>query len=163
MEYQPNSGGVPPRPPEAEGFFTGVQIRPVILGVVVDYIATYFIIYTYFFIYWANQASGQKPPSPEAITQYMQSYEGMMITLSLGTLGTLVGGFAAGLKAVSREIKHGAFVGLGSLTLSFIEQQMAGGELRPMPEWIRAVSILSIIPAGALGAMLAGLLKGKRT
>ncbi|MBM4264280.1 MAG: hypothetical protein FJ145_23010 [Deltaproteobacteria bacterium] len=162
MQHQPNSSGVP-RPPEAEGFFTGVQVRPLILGVVVDYIATYFVIYSYFFIYWANQAGGQKPPSPEAITQYMQSYEGMMITLTLGALGTLIGGFAAGLKADSHEIKHGAFVGLGSLTLSFIEQQMAGGELRPMPEWMRAVSILSIIPAGALGGMFASLLKGRRS
>lgn len=134
-----------------------------VLGVVIDYVATYFVIYSYFFIYWANQASGQKQPSPEAIAQYMQSHEGMMITLTLGALGTLIGGFAAGLKATSREIKHGAFVGLGSLTLSFVEQQMAGGELRPMPEWMRAVSVLSIIPAGALGGLLAGLLKGKGT
>jgi len=161
MQYQPNTTGAF-RPPQAEGFFTGVQPRAVILGVVVDYFATYLGIYGYFFVYWARKAAANGQLSPEAIGDYMQSHEGLMIGLTIGALGTLMGGFAAGLKAGSREIKHGAFVGLGSLILSFIETQLAGGETRPMPEWIRAVSVLSIIPAGAIGGMLAGALRGER-
>jgi putative membrane protein (TIGR04086 family) len=129
---------------------------------VVDYLATYLAIYSYFFLYWAKKAATDAQLSPEAIAEYMQSHEGLMIGMTIGALGTLVGGFAAGLKAGSREAKHGAFVGLGSLTLSFIEQQLAGGESRMMPEWMRAVSVLSIIPAGALGGMLAGALRGDR-
>lgn len=166
MQHPPNTTHMPRGPVDADGFFTGVQIRPVFLGVVIDYVSTYLGLYAYFFIYFANQLSKKGALSPEAIAQYMQSPEGMMTGMTIGMLGTVAGGLAAGLKAGNREIKHGAFVGLGSLIVSFIEQQLAGGESRPMPEWIRMVSILVVIPAGAVGgwlaAMIGGAVAGKR-
>jgi putative membrane protein (TIGR04086 family) len=87
----------------------------------------------------------------------------LMSGMIIGVLGTLAGGLAAGLKAGNREIKHGAFVGLGSLIVSFIEQQLAGGESQSMPEWIRMVSVLAVIPAGALGGWLAAKVSGAFT
>jgi hypothetical protein len=55
MQYDPRQTGKPPSPVEPTGFFTGVQIRPIIVGVVVDYIATYAGTYAYFFIYLSKQ------------------------------------------------------------------------------------------------------------
>jgi hypothetical protein len=159
MQHEPNSPSAPRGPVESDGFFTGVQARAVILGVVVDYVATYLGLYAYFFIYFANGLAKQGGFSPEAISEYMRSPEGMMTGMAIGVLGTVAGGFAAGLKAGNRQIKHGAFVGLGSLILSFVEQQLAGGETGLTSEWIRAVSILAVIPAGASGGWLAGMLK----
>lgn len=144
----------PPSPIEPIGFFTGVQIRPVIIGVVVDYVATYAAMYAYFFVYLANKLAERGELSQEALTDYMMSPEGMMIVFVIGALGTAAGGFVAGSKAGKFQIKHGAFVGLGSLIVSFIEE-MLRQEGSPMPEWFRALSILSIIPAGAIGGYLA--------
>ena len=42
-----------------------------------------------------------RAPSSDAIAKYMSSNEGLMIGFALGTLGTLLGGLAAGLKAGS--------------------------------------------------------------
>jgi hypothetical protein len=159
MQYDPRSTGTPPSPIHPTGFFTGVQIRPVIVGVIVDYIATYAAMYAYFFVYLANKLSEQGELSQEVLADYMMSREGLMIGFAIGALGTALGGFIAARKAGKFQIKHGAFVGLGSLTVSFIEQ-MLRGESMPMPEWFRALSILSIIPAGALGGYVAELLDG---
>jgi hypothetical protein len=161
MQYDPRQPGSPPSPIEPTGFFTGVQIRPVIVGVVVDYIGTYAGMYVFFFLYLANEAAKRGEVSPEAIAEYMQSTEGLLVGFAIGAFGTLLGGFIAGRKAAGFEIKHGAFVGLGSLVVSFLEQTI-GEATGPVPEWFRALSILSIIPAGALGGYLAQVSKGIR-
>jgi hypothetical protein len=121
MQIDPRQTGTPTSPVQPTGFFTGVQIRPVILGVVVDYIATYAVIYAYVFLFLAKQLSKEGEVSSDAVAQYMSSNEGLMIGFALGALGTVLGGFVAALKAGNFEIKHGAFVGLGSLIVSFIE------------------------------------------
>ena len=159
MPYNPRANGTPPSPIEPTGFFTGVQIRPVIMGVVVDYVATYAAMYAYFFVYLANQLAERGELSQEAIADYMMSREGLIVGFIIGALGTALGGFVAARRAGKFEIKHGAFVGLGSLIVSFIEE-MVRGESMPMPEWFRTLSILSIIPAGALGGYVAEMLKG---
>jgi hypothetical protein len=159
MQYDPRASGTPPSPIEPSGFFTGVRIFPVIIGVIVDYIATYAGMYAYFFVYLANKLSEEGELSQEAIADYMMSREGMMIGFAIGALGTGIGGFIAARKAGKFQIKHGAFVGLGSLIVSFIEE-MLRGESMPVPEWFRALSILSIIPAGALGGYVAGIFEG---
>ena len=159
MQYDPRATGTPPSPIHPIGFFAGVQIRPVIVGVIVDYIATYAGMYAYFFVYLANKLSEQGELSQEALADYMMSREGLMIGFAIGALGTALGGFIAARKAGKFQIKHGAFVGLGSLTVSFIEE-MLRGESMPMPEWFRALSILSIIPAGALGGYVAEIFGG---
>jgi putative membrane protein (TIGR04086 family) len=103
--------------------------------------------------------SKQGEVTGEQITKYMASPEGLMIGFLIGVLGTALGGFVAAYKAGKLEVKHGALVGVCSLILSFIEQSLQEESL-PLPEWFRFLSVLAIIPAGALGGMVAGALKG---
>jgi putative membrane protein (TIGR04086 family) len=159
MQYDTRQTTNTPSSIEPTGFFTGVQIRPIIVGVVVDYIATYAGIYAYFFIYLAKELSKQGEVTGEQITEYMASPEGLMIGFTIGVLGTALGGFVAAHKASKLEVKHGALVGVCSLILSFIEQALQEESL-PLPEWFRFLSVLAIIPAGALGGFVAGALKG---
>ncbi|HXV83867.1 MAG TPA: TIGR04086 family membrane protein [Candidatus Binatia bacterium] len=159
MEYGTRPNGKPPPPVEPTGFFTGVQIRPIIVGVVVDYIATYAGIYTYFFIYLAEELSKQGEVTEEQIRNYMLSPEGLMVGFTIGVLATALGGFVAARQAGKLEIKHGALVGFASLILSFVEQSLQE-ESVPLPEWFRFLSIAAIIPAGALGGYLAEAFKG---
>src|SRR2546430_2357984 len=155
MQFEPRQTGAPPSPVHPTGFFTGVQIRPVIIGVMVDYVATSVMIYVYFFVYLANQLSKQGEVSSDAITNYMTTTEGLLIGFAIGTLGTAIGGFVAAWKAGNFEIKHGAFVGLGSLIVSFIEE-VVRGEFISLPEWVRFLAVVTIIPTGPLGGDAAG-------
>ena len=159
MEYDTRQAGKPPSPIEPTGFFTGVQIRPIIVGVVVDYIATYVGIYAYFFIYLAEELSKQGEVTGDRIRDYMTSPEGLIVGFAIGALATVLGGFVAARQAGKLEIKHGALVGCASLALSFIEQSLQEESL-PLPEWFRFLSIVAIIPAGALGGVLAEAFKG---
>jgi len=163
MEYPPRPTSTPP-PVEPLGFFTGIRLRPVVVGVVVDYIATYAMMYGYFFFYLAKELSKQGEVSPEVIGEYMLSQEGLLIGFLIGVLGTALGGLVAARKAGRLEIKHGAFVGLGSLIVSAIEQALQE-EPTALPEWFRFLSVIAIIPAGALGGFVAQLFKsvGLRT
>jgi putative membrane protein (TIGR04086 family) len=154
MQFDPRQTGIPPAPVEPTGFFTGVRIRPIIIGVVVDYVATYAATYAYFFIYLAQELSKQGEVTPEQIIEYMTSPEGLLIGFAIGALGTALGGLVAGVKAGKLEIKHGALVGFCSLILSFIEQLLQE-ETVPLPEWFRFLSVIAIIPAGALGGFVA--------
>lgn len=159
MQFEPTRPHTPPPPIEPTGFFTGVKIFPVVVGVVVDYVATYAAMYAYFFLYLVQELSKDGEVTEEAILRYMTSTEGLMVGFAIGAACTALGGFVAARKAGTLEIKHGAFVGLGSLILSFIEQGMRG-EAMPIPEWFRLLSVIAIIPAGALGGFVAELFKG---
>jgi putative membrane protein (TIGR04086 family) len=147
-----------PPPIQPVGFFTGVQVRPVVLGVIVDYIATYAAIQAYLFLFVMRQMPADGEAPPDAIPLSVSANETLLIAFIIGSLGTVLGGFVAGRKAGAFEAKHGAFVGLGSLIVSFIELLMQDGPPSG-PEWFRMISVLAIIPAGALGGYLAERLK----
>jgi putative membrane protein (TIGR04086 family) len=159
MRNEPRQTPTPPPPIEPAGFFTGVQIRPVITGVVVDYIVTYVAMAAFVFGYLAKELAKKGEVTEKLIAEYMVSPEGLTVALVIGSLCTALGGFIAARKANTLEIKHGAFVGAGSLIVAFIEQLMQE-QPAPLPEWFRFVSIVVAIPAGALGGYVAGLLKG---
>src|ERR1043166_651381 len=137
----------PPAPIQPVGFFTGVQIRPVILGVIVDYIATFAVMQAYLALFVARSVS-RDGEAPGVAPQSMSSNDLLMIAFVIGSLGTALGGVVAARKAGVFGAKHGAFVGLGSLIVSFVELLMQE-EPPSAPEWFRMISVLAIIPAGA--------------
>lgn len=159
MQYNPRQTETAPPPVQPTGFFTGVQIRPVIIGIVVDYIATHLAMAAFIFGYLAKELSEQGEMTEDAIAKYMSTPEGLTVALVIGSLCTALGGFIAARKAGTLEMKHGAFVGLGSLIVSLIQQAVQDQSM-PLPEWFNFVSIVAVIPAGALGGFAAGLLKG---
>lgn len=160
MQHNPKETGTAPPRIEPTGFFTGVQIRPVIVGIVVDYVSTQLAMAAFIFGYLAKELSKQGEMTEEAIARYMQTPEGLAVMLIIGCLGTALGGFIAARRAGALETKHGAFVGLGSLTLSLVQQAMQESSLQ-LPEWFNFVSVIAVIPAGALGGYVAELLSGR--
>jgi putative membrane protein (TIGR04086 family) len=160
MQHNPKETGTAPPRIEPTGFFTGVQIRPVIIGIVVDYVSTQFAMAAFIFGYLAKELSKEGEMTEEAVAQYMETAEGLAVMLIIGCLGTALGGFIAARRAGALETKHGAFVGLGSLIVSFIQQAMQESSLQ-LPEWFNFVSVVAVIPAGALGGYVAELLKGR--
>lgn len=162
MQFEPQRRDAPPTPVQPEGFFTGVQIFPVIVGVVVDYIATYVVMYGYLSFYVVPELWKKGEVSEDTLarylTQYITSPEGLAVAFIIGTVCTALGGFVAARRAGSFEIKHGAFVGLGSLIVAFVEQALQQQAV-PLPEWFRLLSVAAIIPAGALGGFVAQIFK----
>ena len=144
---------VPPRI-EPTGILTGLKVRPIVAGVAVDYVATYVAMYAYIVLFISRQLSERGELSEEAVRNFLTSTEGLLIGFAIGTLCTVLGGYVAGRLAKEIEVKHGAFVGVGSLIVSALEQAVSeSGAL--VPQWYLLVSTLAIVPAGALGGYIA--------
>lgn len=155
MSY--NSPVKPPPRIEPTGFLTGIQFRPILVGVIVDTIVTIALTSCYYAFFVAKELSAQGA-AEEAYSQYWTSSEGLIASLVFGSLGTLSGGFYAAYKAGSLEMKHGALVGIGSILLGLILQG-AGSNDTALPEWFMALSFAAAIPAGALGGFFAEMFK----
>ena len=151
----------PPSPVEPEGFFTGVEIRPLILGVVMDHIATYAMMFAYYFAYVVPKFGGNGEIDPDKVSQFMLTAEGLTAGMVIGALGTMIGGMVAGYKAGGYEAKHGGLVGAGSLLVAFIQQSLAQ-ETLPVPDWYRTLGVILAMPVGAIGGYIASFLKYNR-
>jgi len=159
MQSRPPGANNPPPPIEPTGFFSGIKIRPVIIGVVVDIVATMMLSTLYYLIFVAKQLSDSGAMSEEALAQYWSSGEGIMASVVIGTLCTGIGGFYAARKAGALEMKHGGLVGLGSI-LTGIILQSAGENGTGLNQWQMLIAYASAIPAGALGGSVAEWLRG---
>lgn len=146
-----------PPPIEPTGFFTGIQIRPIISGVVLDTLATIAMVTAYYYVFVAKEMPSQGNAADEAFAQYWNSADGLMMSLVLGSLGTMIGGFYAAYKAGTLEMKHGALVGIGSIVLNLFFQAL--GSEAQMPEWFMATALVAAIPAGALGGFFAEIFR----
>jgi hypothetical protein len=158
MQYDPRHSTTPPSPIEPTGFFTGIQFRPIIGGVIVDTIASIALTSLYYSFFIAKELAAQGDAAEDALSQYWSSSEGLMASLLLGSLGTVIGGFYAAYKAGTLEMKHGALVGIGSIILGLFMQ--SAGMLGEAPEWFMALSFAAAVPAGALGGFFAEMFKG---
>lgn len=156
MQYDPHQPSRPGRI-EPTGFFTGIQFRPIIIGVIVDTLATFALVSAYYALFIAKGAVPEGRAAEDAFAQYWSSSEGLMASLILGSLGTLIGGFYAAYKAGTLEMKHGALVGVGSIVLGLLLQ--SGSSESDLPDWFMAISLAAAIPAGAIGGFLAEVFK----
>jgi putative membrane protein (TIGR04086 family) len=157
MQYDPKQANSPPAPIEPTGFFTGIQFRPIFMGVIVDTLATMALTTAYYSFVVAKELADKGVGDEDAFAEYWASSDGLMASLLLGSLGTLIGGFYAAYKAGTLEMKHGALVGIGSILLGLL---LTGGAESQTPEWFMALSFAAAIPAGALGGFLAEMFKG---
>lgn len=147
-----------PSPLEPRGFFTGVRIRPIVVGAVVDYVATNVLILLYLFVYYMKD-SLEKGGLPEealekALKEALASQEGLFTFIVIGALCTALGGYIAARLAKAEEIKHGALVGAVSLIIGILQTAMTGVE-SPVPDWFELLGYVLAIPAGALGGSFA--------
>src|SRR2546425_10222813 len=88
-----------PLPIEPRGFFTGVKIRPIIVGAVLDYAATYVFIMLYLILYYIK-GPWEKGGLPEeaiekALKEMLSSQEGLLAILVIGAFCTALGGYIA--------------------------------------------------------------------
>lgn len=157
MQNEPRSTHSPHAPIEPSGFFSGISFKPIIIGVAVDTLATMALTTAYFSFFVVKELAEKGIDGENAFNDYWNSSEGLVASLLLGSLGTVVGGFYAAYKAGKLEMKHGALVGIGSIILGLILQ--SGGSESEQPEWFIAISFAAAIPAGALGGLIAEMFK----
>lgn len=143
-----------PPPIQPQGFFTGVKIRLIIAGAVVDYLATYLLIMLYIIVYYLKASGLSEEAIERALKEMLSSEEGLLALIIIGAFCTALGGYVAGRLAKVEEVKHGALVGAASLIIGVLQAAMTAEEI-PAPRSYELLGYLLAIPAGALGGYLA--------
>jgi len=147
-----------PPPIGPRGFFTGVEIRPIVAGVVVDIIATIIFDFLYLLTYLPGEffegGGASEEVVEKAVKEMMTSPDGLFSLAIIGAICTALGGYIAARMARGEKIKHGALVGFASLITGLLITAIVG-EGNPVPDWYRALIYLLPVPVGALGGFFA--------
>jgi putative membrane protein (TIGR04086 family) len=156
----------PGRPPaiEAPGIFEGLRPRAILLGVIVDNLATLLASLVLVSIFAAEQGLGQDGEiSEEALEGLASAPEFLLASLAVGLACTSLGGFVGAKRAGSSFARHGGWVGVGSALMALVMSLSAGPNPSPPPLWLELAGYLLVIPAGVLGGALAALHARRRT
>jgi len=156
----------PGRPPaiEAPGIFAGLRPRAILLGVIVDNLATLVASLVLVSIFAARQGLGQDGEiSEEALETLASSPEFLIASLVVGLACTSLGGFVGARRAGSSFARHGGWIGVGSAVVALVLSVSSGPDRSPPPLWFELAGYLLVIPAGVLGGLLAGVRARRQT
>ncbi len=141
-----------PRDPVApEGVLDGINLRSVVLGVVVDHVAS-FVFGTALLMVLATDDIGSSDDAvaQAALEAVITSPEFALSALIGGSICTVLAAFVGARHAGARHLRHGAWIAAGSaaLALAFYPASEA-------ITWLDWVGWALIVPAGLFGGALA--------
>jgi hypothetical protein len=155
----------PDRPPPiaAPGIFEGLSPRAILLGVIVDNLATLVATLLLVSILAAREGLGRDGAiSEEAYEALASSPEFLLASLALGLACTSLGAFVGARRAGSSFARHGGWIGAGSAVVGLALSLSAEPVRTPPPLWLEAIGYALVIPAGVLGGLLAALAARRR-
>jgi hypothetical protein len=141
---------------EPAGVFDGLRPAAILLGVVIDNLATFVsgsLLVSLFAAGVARQHGGELPD--DALEPLLASNAFLLASLTVGLLCTAFGAFVGARRAACFCVRHGAWIAVGSAIVGVVFYATSGqGASRP-PLWFDLVGFSLMIPAGALGGLLA--------
>ena len=148
----------PNRPPAIEptGIFEGLRPGAILIGVVVDNLATLVassLLVSLFALRLAREHGGELPD--EGLEPLLTSPEFLLASLVVGLLCTVLGAFVGASRAACFFVRHGAWIAVGSAIFSVLVYASAGQAGPRPPLWYDLLGFTLMIPAGALGGLLA--------
>jgi hypothetical protein len=146
----------PDRPPaiEAPGIFTGLRPAAILLGVVVDHLATLVASVALVSVLAAREPGGA--PTEEALDALAATPAFLLASLVVGLACTALGGFVGARRAGCAFVRHGGWIGIGSALVALAS--VAAGSPGPSPPlWVELAGFALVVPAGILGGWLAGV------
>jgi hypothetical protein len=150
-----SESGRPP-PIQPTGVFDGLQPGAILIGVVVDNLATFVasaLLVSLFATELAREHGGELPE--EALEPLLASPEFLLASLIVGLLCTVFGAYVGARRAACFFIRHGAWIAVGSAISALVLYASAGQQGPRPPLWFDMVGFALMIPAGALGGLLA--------
>ena len=149
----------PPQSIEPEGIFTGLSVRAIVLGVVVDSLASFaagLVLATLFLVPHTGEDGSVDQEALEALAT---SSEFLLLHLVIGLACTAFGAYVGARRAGDAFVRHGAWIALGSASLALMlyAAQPPGAERVPL--WLDISRFALLLPAGVLGGALAGFVQ----
>lgn len=150
-----SESGHPP-PIQPTGVFDGLRPGAILIGVIVDNLATFIagpFVLSLFASELAREAGGELPE--DALEPLLASPEFLLASLIVGLLCTVFGAYVGARRAACFCIRHGAWIAVGSAISALVIFALAGQQGSRPPLWFDLVGFSLMIPAGALGGFLA--------
>jgi len=148
----------PSRPPAIQptGVFDGLRPGAILIGVVVDNLATIVagsLLVSLFAVRLAREHGAE--PSEQAFEALLSSPGFLLASLIVGLLCTVLGAYVGARRAGCLFVRHGAWIAVGSAIVAVILLAMEGPTGSRPPLWFDMVGFALMIPAGAVGGLLA--------
>lgn len=136
-----------------------VRWSAVLIGVGIDFFATLAATLAIYSMAAMIAASRGSQGDAEAYIQQLQrSPDFIMTFLLVGMLCVSFGAYVAARRAGYAYLRHAILVGVGSITLTLVLDNLPGNEPDPEawnPTWFRTLGYLLVIPFAALGGAFA--------
>lgn len=140
---------------EPTGIFDGLRPGAILLGVVVDTVATIISGVALLFVFTVQVASQHDGDIPEEVLEAMvASPTFLLASLVVGILCTIFGAYVGAKRAACFHVRHGAWIAVGSAVVSLVSYAIQA-QAEPNPFWFDIVAFTLIIPAGVAGGLLA--------
>jgi len=145
-----------PSPIEPTGVFDGLRPGAILIGIVVDNLATFVasaMLVSFFAAGMAKEHGGDLPE--EALESLLASPEFLLASLAVGLLCTVFAAYVGARRAACFFIRHGAWIAVGSAFSALVLFAIADPQDPRPPLWVDLVGFTLMIPAGLLGGLLA--------
>jgi len=150
-----SESGHPP-PIQPTGVFDGLRPGAILIGVIIDNLATFVassFLVSLFAARLAGEHGGELPE--EGLEPLLASPEFLLASLVVGLLCTVFAAYVGARRAACFFVRHGAWIAVGSAISSLVLYAFAGQQGPHPPLWFDLVGFTLMIPAGALGGLLA--------
>lgn len=147
---------VHPPPIQPSGVFDGLRPGAILIGVLVDHLATFIagpLLIAFFAPELSPEPGGELPE--DALEPVLTSPEFLLAILVVCLLCTVFGAYVGARRAACFCIRHGAWIAVGSAISALLIYAAAGPQEPSPPLWFDLVGFSLMIPAGALGGLLA--------
>jgi hypothetical protein len=147
---------------EPPGIFDGLQPGAILLGAIVDNVATAVVSIALVSLLGPAEAfSEDKEASQAAFDALASESEFLFWSLALGLGCTVFGAFVGARRAGSLHVHHGGWVAVASAVIGLMLMLVPGqGAGMAPPLWYEAIGWALLLPAGLLGGALAGRIHG---
>ena len=143
---------------EPEGLFEGLSGRAIAYGVVLDIVLTILLSIPLVILFGGPEMFSEDADIARAAEA--RAYASDLFNLAsllLGVACTIVGAFVGARRAGRSFVRHGGWIGVGSLVLGVLMLALLP-EGPGQPLWIEVLGLVLVVPAGALGGQLAAAL-----
>ena len=145
---------------EPHGIFDGLKPGAILIGAVVDHVATVATSIVLFALLAGESAfSDDEEVTRAAFDALSADPQFLVWSMVLGLSCTVLGAFVGARRAGKLHLRHGGWVAVASAVIGILYLLLPAGATGPAPPlWYDVVGWVLLLPSGLLGGALSGAL-----